>query len=77
MKKRIISMLLTVLMVMSLFSGLTVNAHAATYNGASVVTHSGTVTYGAPAGDLTVETSYIEPSEERKDMITDVRARKL
>ena len=49
----------------------------ATYNGASIVTHSGTVTYGASAGDLTVETSYIEPSEERKDMITDVRARKL
>lgn len=48
----------------------------ATYNGASVVTHSGTVTYGAPAGDLTIETSYIEPSEDRKDMITDVRARK-
>lgn len=49
----------------------------ATYNGASIVTHTGTVTYGAPAGDLTVETSYIEPSEERKDMITDVRARKF
>ncbi len=49
----------------------------ATYNGASVVTHSGTVTYGAPAGDLTIETSYIEPSEDRKDMITDVHARKL
>ena len=48
----------------------------ATYNGASVVTHTGTVTYGAPAGDLAVETSYIEPSEDRKDMITDVRARK-
>ena len=49
----------------------------ATYNGASIVTHTGTVTYGAPAGDLTIETSYIEPSDERKDMITDVRARKL
>ena len=49
----------------------------ATYNGPSVVTHTGTVIYGAPAGDLPVETSYIEASEERKDMISDVRARKL
>lgn len=49
----------------------------ATYNGPSVVTHTGTVTYGAPAGDLPVETSYIEPSEDRKDMITNVKARKL
>ena len=48
----------------------------ATYNGASVVTHSGTVAYGAPAGELPVETSYIEASEERKDMITDVHATK-
>ena len=49
----------------------------ATYNGASVVTHCGEVGYGAPAADLPVETSYIEKSEERIDMITDVRARKL
>ena len=49
----------------------------ATYNGASVVTHTGTVAFGAPAGELPVETSYIEPSEERKDMITDVKACKL
>ncbi|MBR4212507.1 MAG: DUF2271 domain-containing protein [Bacteroidales bacterium] len=48
----------------------------ATYNGASVVTHSGTVVSGAPAGDLPVETSYIEKSDERIDMITDVKARK-
>ena len=47
----------------------------ATYNGPSVVTHTGTVTYGAPAGDVPVETSYIEASEDRKDMITDVKAR--
>ena len=49
----------------------------ATYNGASVVTHCGEVGYGAPAADLPVETSYIEKTEERIDMITDVRARKL
>ena len=49
----------------------------ATYNGPSVVTHTGTVTYGAPAGDLPVETSYIDPSEDRKDMITNVKARLL
>ena len=49
----------------------------ATYNGASVVTHTGTVTYGAPAADLPVETSYIEKSDERIGMITDVKARKL
>ena len=47
----------------------------ATYNGPSVVTHTGTVTYGAPAGDIPVETTYIEASEDRKDMITDVKAR--
>jgi hypothetical protein len=35
------------------------------------------VTYGAPDGDLPVETSYIEASEDRKDMIADVKARKL
>ena len=39
------------------------------------MTHTGTVTYGAPAGDIPVETSYIEASEDRKDMITDVKAR--
>ena len=49
----------------------------ATYNGPSVVTHTGTVTYGAPAGDLPVETSYIEASEDRKDMIADVKASKF
>lgn len=49
----------------------------ATYNGGSVVTHTGTVTYGTPAGDIPVETSYIEASEERKDMVVDVHARKL
>jgi len=47
----------------------------ATYNGPSVVTHTGTVTFGAPAGDIPVETSYIEASEDRMDMITDVKAR--
>ena len=40
MKKRIISMLLTVLMVMSLFSGLTVSADAANYNGANVIEYT-------------------------------------
>jgi len=40
MKKRIISMLLTVLMVMSLFSGLTVSADAATYNGANTIDYT-------------------------------------
>ena len=49
----------------------------ATYNGPSVVTYTGTVTSGAPAGDLPIETSYIDPSEDRKDMITNVTARKL
>ena len=41
------------------------------------MTHTGTVTSGAPAGDLPLETTYIEPSENRKDMITNVKARKL
>ena len=49
----------------------------ATYNGGSVVTHTGTVNFGAKAGDLPVETTYIEESEDRKDMITEVKARKL
>ena len=48
----------------------------ATYNGESYVTHSGTVSFGAPAGELPVETAYTNASEERKDMITDVHARK-
>ena len=45
MKKRIISMLLTVLMVMSLFSGLPLNAYAATTTGAN------TIQYTMAAGD--------------------------
>jgi Predicted periplasmic protein len=49
----------------------------ATYSGASVVTHCGEVVFGAPAADLPVETAYIEKSEDRIDMITDVKARKL
>ena len=49
----------------------------ATYNGASVVTYTGTVAFGAPAAELPVEASYIEKSEERMDMISDVKARKL
>ena len=49
----------------------------ATYNGPSVVTYTGTVTCGAPAGDLPVEISYTEPSEDRKDMVTDVKARMI
>ncbi|MCR4860432.1 MAG: DUF2271 domain-containing protein [Bacteroidales bacterium] len=49
----------------------------ATYNGASVVTHCGEVGFGAPAADLPVETSYTEKTEDRIDMITDVKARKL
>ncbi len=40
MKKRIISLLLTVLMVMSLFSGLSVDAYAAQYNGANVIEYT-------------------------------------
>lgn len=41
MKKRIISMLLTVLMVMSLFSGISVNAYAATTtNGANTIDYT-------------------------------------
>jgi hypothetical protein len=46
----------------------------ATYNGPSVVTHCGEVVFGAPAGDLPVETAYIEKSEERINMITEVKA---
>ena len=48
----------------------------ATYSGPAVVTYSGTVEFGAPAADLPVEATYIEESEDRKDMITDVQARK-
>ena len=49
----------------------------ATYNGPSVVTYTGTVSSGQKAGDLEVETSYIEESEDRKDMISEVRVRIL
>ena len=49
----------------------------ATYNGASVVTHTGTVAYGAAAADLPVEVSYTAASEDRKGMISEVRVRKL
>ena len=49
----------------------------ATYNGPSVVTYTGTVSSGQKAGDLEVEMSYIEESEDRKDMISDVRVRVL
>lgn len=49
----------------------------ATYNGESVVTYSTPVAYGAKAGDLTPEVTETAPSEERRDMITDVKVRKL
>ena len=49
----------------------------ATYNGPSVVTYTGTVSSDRKAGDLEVEMSYIEESEDRKDMISDVRVRVL
>ena len=49
----------------------------ATYNGPSVVTYTGTVSSGQKAGDLEVEKSYIEESEDRKDMISEVRVRIL
>ena len=49
----------------------------ATYNGASVVTHTGTVAYGATAADLPVEVSYTAASEDRKGMISEVRVRKM
>jgi hypothetical protein len=49
----------------------------ATYNGASVVTYTGTVSSGQKSGDLEVDKSYIEESEDRKDMISDVRVRIL
>jgi hypothetical protein len=49
----------------------------ATYNGPSVVTYTGTVSTGQKAGDVSTDCSYIEESEERKDMISDVRVRIL
>lgn len=49
----------------------------ATYNGNSIVTHYGEVGFSAPTANLQVETSYIEKTDDRIDMITDVRARKL
>ena len=49
----------------------------ATYNGNSVVTYTGTVTSGQKPGDLNLEKSYIEETEDRKDMISDVTAKVL
>ena len=49
----------------------------ATYNGPSIVTYSGTVSSGQKAGDLVFNTEYVEESEDRKDMISDVRVRIL
>ena len=49
----------------------------ATYNGPSIVTYSGTVSKGQKAGDLEFTTEYVEESEDRKDMISDVRVRLL
>ena len=49
----------------------------ATYNGPSIVTYSGTVSSGQKAGDLEFKTEYVEESEDRKDMISDVRVRIL
>ena len=49
----------------------------ATYNGNSVVTYTGTVTSGQKPGELTLDKSYIEESEDRKDMISDVSAKVL
>ena len=49
----------------------------ATYNGPSIVTYSGTVSSGQKAGDLGFKTEYVEESEDRKDMISDVRVRIL
>ena len=47
----------------------------ATYNGNSVVTYTGTVTSGQKPGELKLDKSYIEESEDRKDMISDVTAK--
>jgi hypothetical protein len=49
----------------------------ATYNGNSVVTYTGTVASGQKAGDIELEKSYIEETEDRKDMVSDVRAKLL
>ena len=49
----------------------------ATYNGNSVVTYTGTVASGQKAGDIELEKSYIEETEDRKDMISDVSAKLL
>lgn len=49
----------------------------ATYNGASVVTYTGTVNSGQKAGELKLDCSYIEETEDRKDMITAVTAKVL
>lgn len=49
----------------------------ATYNGASVVTYTGTVSSGDKPGDVKLEQSYIDESEDRKDMISDVTAKIL
>jgi hypothetical protein len=49
----------------------------ATYNGNSVVTYTGTVSSGQKSGELNVEKSYIEETEDRKDMISDVSAKLL
>ena len=49
----------------------------ATYNGPSIVTYTGTVSSGQKAGDLEFKTEYVEESEDRKDMISDVRVRVL
>lgn len=47
----------------------------ATYNGNSVVTYTGTVTSGQKPGELKLDKSYMEESEDRKDMISDVTAK--
>ena len=49
----------------------------ATYNGASVVTYTGTFSSGQKAGELKLDCSYIEETEDRKDMITAVTAKVL
>lgn len=49
----------------------------ATYNGPSIVTYSGTVSSGQKAGDVQFITEYTEESEDRKDMISNVRVRLL
>ncbi|MBP5721604.1 MAG: DUF2271 domain-containing protein [Bacteroidales bacterium] len=49
----------------------------ATYNGPSIVTYSGTVSSGQKAGDVQFKTEYTEESEDRKDMVSNVRVRIL